>query len=1021
MNEAQEEIDYSGLTLSEKLTANFYRWEQRGRGWQVWDTSIELEPPFAPFTVDPRIFPPAVDDGQYPSFTVSLLKRVWERLQGSRKADEDSTLAPQEESGYETEAAIFLDDSPLHELILSPVTHQKVEREHAERFLLALKYCSLPVGFEIIGTADSVLVQIVCRESDLMQVRQQLKAYFPDLVLYEEGETLRRLWDSTRHTATIDFGLSNEFMRPLRTFKNFDPDPLTGIVGAMEDLEKNELALFQVLFQESRSPWTKSILRSVTDWNGHSFFVDSPEMVRLAEEKVGKPLFAGIVRVIGQSPSIDRAWEIAKSVGSGLSLVANPHVNELIPLTNENYDDLFHADDVFYRETHRSGMLLNSEELVSFVHPPSISVRSEKLRREMKKTKAPPTTVSGHQVVLGENIHQGKKTTVTVGPEQRFRHMHIIGATGTGKSTLLLQLIVQDITQGNGIGVLDPHGDLIDRILGYIPEERFDDVILLDPADMDYPIGLNILSSYSELDKTVLASDLIGVFRRLSTSWGDQMNSIFGNAILAFLESDTGGTLGDLRRFLVEKEYRDRFLRTVKDREVLYYWQKEFPILTGRVQAPILTRLDTFLRPKPIRLMVGQKEGLNFQEIVDGRKIFLAKLAQGLIGMENAYLLGSIIVSKLHQAAMARQAKLEREREGFYLFVDEFQNFATESMTEILSGARKYNFGLVLAHQEMQQLMSRNRGLASSVISNPATRVCFRLGDFDAKKLEEGFSYFDARDLQNLGVGEAIARIERADHDFNMKTAMPPEIDPELARERREQVIARCREKYAIPRDKLEEALTREEEWAKPPVREVFEKITRETKEPVSSPVIEKVEVEHPELEGKGGREHRYLQYFIKKAGEENGFRSTIEQPTPSGEGSIDVALERNGKKIACEISITSSEEYELGNIKKCLEAGYETVVFLSPYERNVKKVKELVSKEISDSDQKRIVCFRNKEEVTLFIKSKAGKMVTKEEVIKGYRVKRVDKPVTMEKKKSISKTMSDVFISSYRRLKKEK
>jgi hypothetical protein len=1021
MNDTEEEIDYSGLTLSEKLTLNFYQWEKRGRGWQVWDASVELEPPFVPFTFDPRFFPPAVDDGQYPSFTVKLLKGAWKRLRGLLKAEGNGGLVPLEEDDYENGAVIFLDDSPLHELILSPVSQQKVERENAERFLLALKYCSLPMGFEIIGNKESILVQVVCRGPDLRQVRRQLKAYFPDLVLYEEGETLRRLWDLTRHTVIIDFGLNNEFMRPLRTFKNFDPDPLTGIIGAMEDLEKNELAMFQVLFQESHSPWPQNILRSVTDWQGHSFFVDSPEMVHLAEEKVGKPLFAAVIKVVGQSFSSVRAWEIARAVGSGLTMVANPQVNELIPLTNENYDDLLHADDVFNRETHRSGMLLNSEELVALVHPPSISVWSPKLRRELKKTKAPPSTASGHQIVLGENIHQGRRTTVTISPEQRFRHMHIIGATGTGKSTLLLQLIVQDITQSSGIGVLDPHGDLIDRILGYIPEDRFDDVILLDPADMDYPIGLNILSSYSELDKTVLASDLIGVFRRLSTSWGDQMNSIFGNAILAFLESETGGTLGDLRRFLVEKEYRDRFLQTVRDREVLYYWQKEFPVLTGKVQAPILTRLDTFLRPKPIRVMVNQKEGLNFQEIVDGRKIFLAKLAQGLIGMENAYLLGSIIVSKLHQAAMARQAKLEREREGFYLFVDEFQNFATESMTEILSGARKYNFGLVLAHQEMQQLMSRNRDLANSVISNPGTRICFRLGDFDAKKLEEGFSFFDFSDLLNLGIGEAIVRIERADHDFNIKTMVPPQIDPEVARRRREQVINRCREKYAVSRAQLEEALEKEREWVKPPTEKVFKEIIHEIKEPLPSPVVEKVEVEYPELEGKGGREHRYLQHFIKKAGEENGFRAIIEQPTPSGEGSIDVTLERNGKKIACEISITSSEEYELGNIKKCLEAGYETIVFLSPYERNVKKVKELVSKEICDSDQKRIVCFQTKEEVALFIKSEAGKMVTKEEVIKGYKVKRVDKPVTKEKGKSISKTMSDVFISSYRRLKKEK
>ncbi len=279
------------------------------------------------------------------------------------------------------------------------------------------------------------------------------------------------------------------------------------------------------------------------------------------------------------------------------------------------------------------------------------------------------------------------------------------------------------------------------------------------------------------------------------------MNTVLANAIMAFLESSEGGTLSDLRRFLVEPGFRAQFLPTVQDPEIVYYWQKEFPLLTGKPQGPILTRLDTFLRPKVIRHMVSQKENrIDFAAIMNGRKILLAKLSQGFIGEENSYLLGTLIVSKLNQTAVSRQNMAASERKHFYLYVDEFHNFVTPSLAAILAGARKYNLGLVLAHQELHQLSNRDSDVASAVISNPYTRVCFRLGDFDAKKLEEGFSFFKAKDLQNLSVGHAVCRIERAEYDFNLKITPLPAVEAELAARRREQIVAASRERYATRR-----------------------------------------------------------------------------------------------------------------------------------------------------------------------------------------------------------------------------
>src|ERR1019366_6790838 len=274
------------------------------------------------------------------------------------------------------------------------------------------------------------------------------------------------------------------------------------------------------------------------------------------------------------------------------------------------------------------------------------------------------------------------------------------------------------------------------------------------------------------------------------TSWGDQMNSVFANAILAFLESDKGGTLIDLRKFLIEKPFREQYPKSVTDPSIVYYWQKEYPILKSGSIGPILTRLDSFLRPKMIRNMVAQNKSLDFEDILDSKKILLMKLSQGLIGAENSYLLGTFMVSKIQQAAMARQVKQQADRSDYYLYIDEFQNFITPSMSAILSGARKYHLGLILAHQDMQQLHKEDSELESSVMANAGTRICFRLGDADARKFEGGFSYFDTMDLQNLSTGEAIIRIERPENDCNMTTIPVGERDADVAREARDTVIS---------------------------------------------------------------------------------------------------------------------------------------------------------------------------------------------------------------------------------------
>ncbi len=921
------------------------------------------------------------------------------------------------------------------------------------------------LSFEVIGTPELIVIQLACLGSDADQLREQIISHFPEARVIAVPSFLLRTWIKDRRVPSIvvDFGLASEFMLPLKSLPTA-MDPLVTITGALGKLREEEVGLIQVLFEPVRNPWTESVISAVTDHEGKDFFANAPDLVKHARQKIQSPLFAVVIRVAAKSADEDRMWQIAKSIGAGLAHLTNPNINALVPLSNEGYDDLHHEIDLVARLSHRSGMLLNIEELISLVHLPTGAVRAPKLKRQSGKTKAAPSLALNHELLLGVNEHEEEVQRVTLSVDQRVKHTYVIGASGTGKSTFLLNCIMQDIERGEGLAVLDPHGDLIDQVMERIPENRWDDVILFDPSDEDFPIGFNILSAHSEIEKQLLASDLVAVFKRLSTAWGDQMNSVLGNAILSFLESERGGTLADMRRFLVEKEYREEFLTTVKDRENIYYWQKEFPILTGRPQGPLLTRLDTFLRPKLVRFMVAQKENrLDFAEIMNGRKIFLAKLAQGGIGEENSFLLGSLIVSKFHQLALARQEMRAADRRPFYLYIDEFHNFVTPSMASILSGARKYRLGLVLAHQELRQV--KNEEVAGAIIANPYTRVCFRLGDQDARKLEDGFSFFDAKDLQNLGIGEAICRIERAEFDFNLQTPPIDQVGERAGRDRVDQITRLSQKRYGTPRQQVEEALEkafgRPSTASKPEKPQATESVTpsepvaepvqaKSPPQPAAAPPIETVPQQAPATEvqtssdppkdispeppqkaktkakpveemtlGRGGSEHKYLQELIKQWAEGLGWKASIEMPVPGAMGSVDVGLEKQGRIIACEICVTSPVEQEISNIEKCVKSGLENIVSVSLDKRQLAKIETAAKKRFTPDELAR-VRFLIPEDLFEFVEEIDAKLAKRESTVKGYQVTTSYRAPAPGEKAGKKKIISGVIMKSLDELRKK-
>lgn len=904
----------TALSRATRLTQAFYAWERQGRGWQLWPHPVPLEPPFQPFRLD--LEPPQVaDDGRKPTGVGRWLRDILlGRPEQAAFREDSAPVEPPEPQAYE-----------LVEMQVAVPPDAKIGVEAAEHFLLGLSSCRHPVSFEIVATHGRVVVQLAAGVQDAAHVRNQLLAYFPESVISETPGHLEAALSGSAASLVVDFGLSQEFMQPLRTVSKFDVDPLIAVVGAMSGLLPGETLLYQVMLQATSSPWRDSVLRATSTWDGDDFFADAPELLPLAKEKVSQPLFAASLRLAVQAGAPSRAWTLARAAGGALAQFEDPNSNQLLALDNEDYPNDLHLADVAARQTRRSGMLLNSGELVSLVHLPSSSVRSERLARHTLRTKAAPADMSSG-IVIGRNVHAGQSRPVALSLDQRMRHTHVVGVSGTGKSTLIMQMVVQDMQAGHGLAVLDPHGDLIDELLCRVPESREGDVVVVDPSDIERPVPFNVLAAHSDLEKTLLASDLVAVFRRLSTSWGDQMTSVLSNAVLAFLESSRGGHLADLRRFLIEPDSRRDFLSTVTDPEVVYFWEKEFPLLVGRPQAPLLTRLDSFLRPKPVRRMVAQNQSLDFADIMNHGKILLVKLSQGSIGEENAALLGSLFVSKIQQTAIARQATPDHERRPFLCYIDEFQNFITPSMASMLTGARKYRVGMVLAHQELRQLWNQDKDVAAAVLANAATRICFRVGGDDARVLEEGFSSFNQTDLQNLGLGQAVCRVDRADWDFSLETDSVPAASVH-EREQASRLVAQSRERYGVAH--VVEAI------APDSVAEESPATTTRTSSAGSSgtgrsslkttpPGVP--EAAAPSLPGRGGAQHKYLQELVRRWGEGNGWRATVEKSILDGLGSVDVALERDGQRVACEICVTSTAAYEVGNVQKCLAAGFEHV-----------------------------------------------------------------------------------------------
>jgi len=395
--------------------------------------------------------------------------------------------------------------------------------------------------------------------------------------------------------------------------------------------------------------------------------------------------------------------------------------------------------------------------------------------------------------------------------DDRRRHMYLVGKTGMGKSTILENMIVDDIRAGHGVAVVDPHGDLAEKIIEYIPSTRVHEVVYFNPSDINFPIAFNVVEQVEPHLRHLVASGLIGVFQKLwADSWGPRLEYILRNAILAILDFP-GSTLLGVVRMLSDKNYRKRVVANIKDPVVKSFWEKEFASYADKFAAeavsPIQNKVGQFLSSSLMRNIIGQvKSAIDIRDIMDSGKILIMNLSKGRIGEDNSALLGAMMITKIQLAAMSRVDVPEKERRDFYLYIDEFQNFSTDSFANILSEARKYRLNLILAHQYIEQLSEK---VKPAVFGNVGTMVVFRVGATDAEELVKEFTpTFTEEDLVNLPKYEMYLKlmIDGISSNPFSGRGLPPLTDEEKTGNM-EKVIRYSRDKYASEREAVEEKI----------------------------------------------------------------------------------------------------------------------------------------------------------------------------------------------------------------------
>ncbi len=703
-------------------------------------------------------------------------------------------------------------------------------------------------GLQAKGSSETFSLEIVSRNGFInfyAAVPPHLKEYFIQQLqsvypkVYFEDASDYNLFQSNSHISAGALKFTGDFSLPIKTYKTFETDPLEAITNSMSKLTEEESAGIQYVFRSAPKKWHqrgKNIARSMQ--KGESFqealakvsggvgigkifsFIFSfispkkaePEKIQQQqqgmsamelerakglEQKTSKSGVEANIRIIVSSKDPVRAKAYLSDIinsytqyniyefGNSFKAILPKKPNKLIN------DFIYRSYDAGYR------LVLNSEEMVSLVHMALPTTETPNIDWLEAVKAAPPANMSLDGIILGINTYRGKNTYIRIKPEDRRRHMYEIGQTGTGKSVFMESLIKQDIEAGHGVCVVDPHGDLVEKILTHVPKERAEDVIVFDPVDTARPMGMNMLEFETQEQKTFVINEMIGIFDKLydlKATGGPMFEQYMRNAMLLIMDDpDSGATLLEIPKVLSDENFRKQKLLKAKSQLVKDFWEKEAQKAGGEASlanmVPYITsKLTPFITNDIVRPIIAQqKSAFNFRKAMDENKIILLNLSKGKIGEMNSNLLGMVVIGKLLYAAMSRVDIPEEERNDFYLYIDEFQNFLTDSISIILSEARKYKLNLILAHQFIAQLVKNgDTSVRDAIFGNVGTLISYRIGVEDAEIMAKQMApVVSDYDLINMPKYTCYAKLLIDNQNppaFNFQPLFPEKGNYELAK-----------------------------------------------------------------------------------------------------------------------------------------------------------------------------------------------------------------------------------------------
>ncbi len=649
---------------------------------------------------------------------------------------------------------------------------------------------------------------------------RQVHAVFPTAEIREESSDYN-IFKYRGFSVGAIMKLKENNMLPIRTYDKLEVDPLEVIANSFSGFDrKKEGAALQVVINPDDRAFKKRIAGAIgrlekgeslkdvlageagafgrqlfkiifREKEGTTLSPGHEEVIDLLKNKISRQVMRVNIRLVASSETKERASRILDEMKTLFSQFMEPQGNSFVvkEIGGRGLKSLFY-DFSFRLFSEADSFYLNTAELTTIFHFPAFEMTAPRVKFLKIKRTEPPSNLPSDGTLIGKNIFRGQETKVCLETNDRRRHFYLIGQTGTGKTVLMKNMILQDLEAGHGLCFIDPHGDSVEEILAQIPQNRFEDVIYFNPGDVGRPLGLNMLEFDPRFpeQKTLIVNELLEIFNKLynmSIAGGPMFEQYFRNAALLVMDDpESGNTLFEISRVLSDKEFRHYKLSRSKNPIVKNFWLETAEKAGGEAalqnMVPYITsKFDTFLANEIMRpILCQQKSAFNFRDIMDTGKIFLVNLSKGRLGEINAYLLGLILVGRIFLAAMSRADTPEEQRKDFYLYIDEFQNVTTKSISMILSEARKYRLSLTIAHQFIGQLEEE---IKKAVFGNVGSLAIFRVGNEDAEFLARHFApVFLPEDMISIPNYNAYLRLlikGETSRPFNIETYPPAKGD----------------------------------------------------------------------------------------------------------------------------------------------------------------------------------------------------------------------------------------------------